>query len=182
VTAELRQLRDKPFDLMLALDARLQAGAQSATGDTTHVWIGLGFRLGEHYLVAPRDDVREVLSTPEYTRVPGAKPWLLGIANVRGDLLPIIDLNRFLGGDAPPGQRGSRVLVYNSPDVPAGFMVDEVPGFRRFQPQDQRHEMAPEGGALSPYLLGAFVREGQLWAAFSLSKLVTSPAFQNAGS
>jgi twitching motility protein PilI len=181
MTEQLRALRDKPFDLMLALDARLQAGAASTTGDSAHIWVGLGFRLGEHQLVAPRDDVREVLATPEYTRVPGAKPWLLGIANVRGDLLPVIDLSRFLGGEPHPGARGSRVLVYNSPDVPAGFMVDEVPGFRRFQPQDQRHEMAPAGGPLSPYLLGAFFRDEQLWVAFSLSKLVTSPAFQNAG-
>ena len=54
-------------------------------------------------------------------------------------------------------------------------------GFRRFNPQDQRHELVPdEGDPFHPYLLGAFVRDGQLWLAMSLSRLVTSPAFQNA--
>lgn len=182
MNAELRALRDKPFDLLAALDARLQAtAAAGATSEAQDVWIGLGYRVAGQQMVTPRADVREVLTPPEYTRVPGAKPWLLGIANVRGDLLPLIDLARLLGGEPTGIQRGTRVLVYNADEVPAGFLVDEVAGFRRFSPQDQRHELVPpDGDPLNPYLLGAFVREGQLWMAMSLSKLVTSPVFQNA--
>jgi twitching motility protein PilI len=182
MTPELRELRDRPFELLAALEARLQAtAAAGAAGEAQDVWTGLGYRLSGHQLVTPRADVREVLTPPEYTRVPGAKPWLLGIANVRGDLLPLIDLNRLLGGEATAIQRGTRVLVYNADEMPAGFLVDEVAGFRRFNPQDQRHELVPdEGDPLHPYLLGAFVRDGQLWLAMSLSRLVSSPAFQNA--
>lgn len=181
MSAELRALRDQPFELLQALEARLQSTTIAGAAGAEHNWVGLAFRLGASMLVAPRDDVREVLSTPEYTRVPGAKPWLLGVANVRGDLLPIIDLNRLLGGESTGIQRSSRVMVFNGQDVPAGFLVDEVPGFRRFQPQDQRHELVPDdGGPLNPYLLGAFVRDGQTWLAFSLSKLASSPAFRNA--
>ncbi|HXG28457.1 MAG TPA: chemotaxis protein CheW [Nevskiales bacterium] len=182
MTSELRALRDRPFELLAALEARLQTAASAgAAGEAQDVWTGLGYRLAGHQLVTPRADVREVLTPPEYTRVPGAKPWLLGIANVRGDLLPLIDLNRLLGGEATAIQRSTRVLVYNADEVPAGFLVDEVAGFRRFNPQDQRHELVPdEGDPLHPYLLGAFVRDGQLWLAMSLSRLVTSPVFQNA--
>lgn len=182
MTAELRALRDSPFDLLVALDARLQATTVAgAAGEAQDVWVGLGYRMAGQPMVTPRADVREVLTPPEYTRVPGAKPWLLGIANVRGDLLPLIDLRRLLGGEATAIQRSTRVLVYNAADTPAGFLVDEVAGFRRFNPQDQRHELVPaEGDPLNPYLLGAFVRDGQLWLAMSLSKLVTSPIFQNA--
>jgi twitching motility protein PilI len=182
MTTELRELRDRPFDLLAALDVRLRAtAAAGAAGEAQDVWTGLGYRLAGHQMVTPRADVREVLTPLEYTRVPGAKPWLLGIANVRGDLLPLIDLNRLLGGEATAIHRDTRVLVYNADDVPAGFLVDDVAGFRRFNPQDQRHELVPpEGDVLHPYLLGAFVRDGQLWLAMSLSRLVTSPVFQNA--
>lgn len=183
MTEDLRTLRDTPYDLLAALEARLQATAAAGAtgGDAQDVWIGLGYRVADQLLVTPRADVREVLTPPDYTRVPGAKPWLLGIANVRGDLLPLIDLNRLLGGEATAIHRSTRVLVYNANEAPAGFLVDEVAGFRRFNPQDQRHELVPdEGGALNPYLLGAFVRDGQLWLAISLSKLVTSTLFQNA--
>lgn len=182
MSTDLRSLRTQPFDLLIEMGSRLQtAAAAGVAGDTQDVWIGLGYRLAGQQLVTPRADVREVLTPPEYTRVPGAKPWLLGIANVRGDLLPLIDLNRLLGGETTAIHRTTRVLVYNADESPAGFLVDEVAGFRRFNPQDQRHELIPEeGDALNPYLLGAFVRDGQLWLAMSLSKLVTSPVFQNA--
>lgn len=182
MTAELRALRDNPFDLLAALDARLQATAAAGTAsDAQDVWTGLGYRVAGRQMVTPRADVREVLTPPDYTRVPGAKPWLLGIANVRGDLLPLIDMNRLLGGEATAIHRSTRVLVYNADEAPAGFLVDEVAGFRRFNPPDQRHELVPaEGDVLNPYLLGAFVRDGQLWLAMSLSKLVASPLFQNA--
>jgi twitching motility protein PilI len=179
---DLNSLRDRPFELLVALDARLQASSFAGGGvEHEEVWVGLAFRVGDRSFVAPRADVREVLPPPEYTRVPGAKPWLLGIANVRGDLLPIIDLKRLLGSEATGVHRASRVMVFSSDDVPAGFVVDEVLGFKRFQPQDQRHEMVPDDGSeLSNYLLGAFLRDGQLWLAFSLNKLAAAATFQHA--
>ena len=57
---------------------------------------------GELYLVA-REEAREVLGVPApLTRVPGAKSWILGLANVRGQLLPIIDLRAYLGSGPTP--------------------------------------------------------------------------------
>ena len=57
---------------------------------------------GELYLVA-REEAREVLGVPSpLTRVPGAKSWILGLANIRGQLLPIIDLRAFLGSGPTP--------------------------------------------------------------------------------
>ncbi len=77
--------------------------------------------------------MREVLNYPgQLTRVPGAKSWIKGLANVRGALLPVIDLRQYLGSGATPLTRNTRLLVVNHRDVPAGLMVDEVLGFRRF--------------------------------------------------
>ena len=52
--------------------------------------------MGHENFVADRDQVREVLMLPDaMTRVPGAKRWLLGIANLRGHLLPLMDLKMY---------------------------------------------------------------------------------------
>ena len=45
------------------------------------------------------DEVVEILPMPQVTPVPGAQPWLLGVANIRGNLLPIVDLKQFLEGE-----------------------------------------------------------------------------------
>jgi twitching motility protein PilI len=62
-----------------------------------------------------RDEVREVLMVPPaITRVPGAKSWVRGLANVRGHLLPLVDLREFLGSGVGGTERSARALVANS--------------------------------------------------------------------
>ena len=181
MTADLLALRDDPFELLGALEKRLQATRIDVAAGAAQFWTGLGFRLGDRWLVVPREDVREVIMVPALTRVPGARPWLLGLANVRGSLLPVCDVRRLLGEEHHTLARGSRVLVFNSDRVPAGFLVDEVVGYRQFTPADQRHELAEDVGALKPYLLGAFARDAEPWLVMSLHKLAGGDAFSRAG-
>ena len=178
---ELVELRGDPFALLLALERRLQTARVDLAAGAAQFWTGLGFRLGDRWLVAPREDVREVIALPPLTRVPGSRPWLLGLANVRGGLLPVADMHRLLGEEHHTLARTCRVLVYNSDRVPAGFLVDEVSGYRQFSPGDQRTELVAEAGLLKPYLLGAFVRESQPWLALSLHKVANGDAFNRAG-
>lgn len=181
ISAELRALSGQPFELLFALENRLRAARLDIAAGQTQSWTGLAFRLREHWLVAPREDVREVINPPKMTRVPGARPWLLGVANVRGNLLPVTDLGQMLGQPRLPDHRDQRVLVFNSDRLPAGVLVDEVAGYRQFAASDQRHELVRNTGELEPYLLGGFVREGRNWLVLSLYKLTRSQAFTVAG-
>jgi twitching motility protein PilI len=181
VTASLLSLRSDPFALLLALEKRLQTARVDLAAGSAQFWTGLGFRLGDRWLVVPREDVSEVIALPQLTRVPGARPWMLGLANVRGSLLPVCDLHRLLGEEHHTLARNCRVLVYNSERVPAGFLVDEVAGYRQFTPADQRSQLVADAGVLQPFLLGGFVRESQPWLALSLHKIVAADAFNRAG-
>lgn len=181
MSAELRALRDDPFELLLLLETRLRAARLDAAAGQAQNWMGLGFRIGPTWLAAPRDDVREVIVPPKVTRVPNARPWLTGVANVRGGLLTIVDLPAMLGLPLGEDPRARRVMVFNSQRVPAGFVVDEVAGYRQFTANEQRNEMKNGADPFTPYLLGAFVREGQPWLAFSLHKVAESDLFKHAG-
>lgn len=181
MSAALRALRGDPYRLLQELDRRLRASrAQGAEGGTD-VWQGLAFRLGERWMVTPKDDVREVIPPPRLTRVPNARPWLAGVANVRGSLLTVVDSGRLLGEEPSAEQRTARVLVLNSERLPAGFLVDEVAGYRQFTVHEQA--AAPEAGndAAGPYLLGGFAREGRQWPVLSLHRLAQSEALRRAG-
>ncbi|MDD3764766.1 MAG: chemotaxis protein CheW [Nevskiales bacterium] len=180
MSAQLRELRDDPFELLLQYEDQLRAARTDAVAGQAEAWVGLGFRIGETWLVAPRADVREVIPPPPATRVPNARSWLRGVANVRGELLAIVDLPDLLGLKRSDPHRSQRVLVLNSREVPAGFLVDEVVGYRQFGPGEQRNEMAASAQPFSPYLLGGFVREGQPWLAISLHKLADGEAFRTA--
>ncbi len=181
--ATLRSLRDKPFELLRELErlARVGLAGQGRDAANEREWVGVAFRVSaENFLVA-REETREVLSFPSVvTRVPGAKPWIRGLANVRGQLLPIVDLRAFLGGGVTNIGRGSRVLVANHREVPAGLLVDEVPGFRRFADNEFGTTVPPTIIRCERYLAGAFRRGAESWPVFSLRSLLESQEFLQA--
>ena len=60
------------------------AEAASESSDAKGDWAALAFRLGEERLVCSVERIVESLPLPPVTRVPGTKPFILGLANVRG--------------------------------------------------------------------------------------------------
>lgn len=181
MSESLRALRGEPFQLLAELDRRLRAARTDAAGGSSDIWQGLAFRNGERWVVAPKDDVREVIQPPRVTRIPNSKPWLAGVANVRGSLLTLVDLGRLFGGEGSGTGRSARVLVLNSDQMPAGFLVDEVAGYRQFTAAEQS---APENfgsDPMAPFVLGGFMREGRAWQVLSLHKLAQSETLRRAG-
>jgi len=128
-------------------------------------------------LVTLMADITEVMHCPKLARVPGAKSWLLGIANLRGALLPVVNLQGFLRGQSAVLDRDSRVLVIEQDEILSGLAVEEVFGVKHFL-EDQR---LPDAGVsqnwLSPYVVGSFSVNGEIWEVFDVHVLIAAPAF-----
>jgi twitching motility protein PilI len=110
------------------------------------------FRVAGEVYAIPAGHVVEVAPPAELTRVPGTRPELAGVRNMRGTILPVIDLAALLGvtRTAPPG----RVLVAEAGDRRAGFEIDEVEAVRALA--------EPDAEAESPLLIGARLDGGSL--------------------
>jgi twitching motility protein PilI len=181
----LRGLRDRPFELLKELEKRSRAVTASSAPEASagQEWVGVAFRMGGETFLVAREETREVLGYPAVvTRIPGAKSWVKGLANVRGQLLPMLDLRQFLGSGATASSRNTRVVVVNHRDIPAGLMVDEVLGFRRFAEAEFNAEAPPTVIRCDSYLAGAFRRGGEVWPVLSLKSLVESQSFLQAAS
>ena len=182
-SATLRSLRDRPYELLLELDRRARSAAQgnpeaAASGAE---WVGIAFRLGGEAFLLAREETREVMGyPPSVTRVPGAKSWIRGLSNVRGQLLPVIDVKAFLGAGATAITRSSRMLLANHREIPAGLVVDEVMGFRRFYESEFSADLPPTLLRCERYLAGAFRRGAEVWPVFSVRALLESPQFMQA--
>jgi hypothetical protein len=89
-------LADGPaFDLPAqAAEARASRGREDQ-----HVVFGLA---GNTYAI-PIDSVREIGRPPAMTSVPNVPDWVLGLVNVRGDIVSLVDLRDFPGGAPPVG-------------------------------------------------------------------------------
>jgi len=181
---DLRALVDNPFELLKAIEQRcLDVVAGSAQDDADGAeWVGIGFRIGNENMLIKREDIREIMTVPAaMSRVPGAKKWVVGLANLRGQLLSIADLRQYLGGGTTQVSRAARVLVLNSREFPVGILVDEVFGFRRFLDSEFSEEPPQLVLRCERYLEGGFVRGDNQWPVFSVARLLATQEFQHAG-
>jgi twitching motility protein PilI len=142
----LKSLRDRPFELLKEMERRSRPVTAAGAPDATEgrEWVGVACRMGGETFLIAREETREVLGFPAViTRIPGAKNWVKGLGNVRGSLLPMLDLKQFLGSGATHPGRNTRIVVVNHREIPAGLIVDEVLGFRRFAETEFDSEAPP---------------------------------------
>lgn len=142
-------------------------------------WSGVGFRVGNIRLLVPMNEINEILRYPNITKVPSALTWVKGLANVRGNLLPIMDLNRFVDNDALKLTRSSRVLVVQRGELSSGLLVDEVYGMRHFFTEEHSKNLPDASDKLKIYMKGSFVQSEIEWGVFSVAELTQSSEFLN---
>ena len=168
-----------PYEILKQLDLRFRQNASGlpvATG-VIEDWLGIGFAINGIPLLAKMEDVSEILPIPATIRVPGVKSWVRGLANVRGTLMPVLDMNDYLYGKPAKVEKASRILVVNREGVVAGLLVDEVFGLRRFKPEEHQDKQAEDTGSLATYLSGMFSDQVRRWNVFSVEKLVRTEQF-----
>ena len=149
--------------------------------DAHQYWEGVVFSLNEQRVVAPLKEVAEILHYPaDITRVPGTHAWVKGVANVRGSLLPIIDLQLFLGGDPVVASRRCRVLVVKYQGIFSGLLIKDVLGMRHFSQENQMDYSPSSDGLLKQFVKTAFEYDGDNCPVFSMFALAESTEFQMA--
>ncbi|CAK0768906.1 Protein PilI [Gammaproteobacteria bacterium] len=168
-----------PFLLLHHIEARARARDRDLPRrvEGKQVWSGIVFRLGTEELVAPLIEISEVLAYPTVSRVPGVKAWVKGIANFRGNLLPIMDLRTLLEGIPVVQDRRNRVLVVSHKEIFAGLLVDEVIGLRHFQQEESSLRPPTINTAFAAYLQGGFERNGRFTPVFGFHALAESREF-----
>ncbi len=146
----------------------------------TTSWDGLIYRVGEVSVVTPLEDVAEILDhPPEMTMVPGIRPWVAGIANVRGNILPVIDMEAFFFDRPVKRGRRTRVLIIRDDGGSIGLLVREVGGMRHFA-RDARGPAVDPPASLSPYIDAQFEAGRERFFVLNLRGLIGSAEFQMA--
>jgi twitching motility protein PilI len=150
-----------------------------ASGSHSQEWSGVTFRLGGARLACNIEKILEILPLPTATPVPGAKPWILGLANVRGSLLTVIDLGWYLEGRQSQVTPRSRLLSTGPQKSPVGLLIDEVFGQRHFLSTDSDDADLPEDSALRPLVRRQHRLGAEAWQELDIDQLFKTPEFLN---
>jgi len=174
--------RQTPLAWLAHIEGLCLANAQGLPQqeETDEDWIGIGFRLGDLDCVAPLGEVAEILTPLSLSRVPRTKAWVCGIANVRGNLLPIMDLHGYLYDSPSSFNRRSRILVVNHNGLYSGLVVDAVQGLRHFRDEHRCDELPGTDERLHKYMLFGFREGARHWGVFSMHGLAETPQFLQA--
>lgn len=170
-----------PFALLQDIAARCRSHAAELPSriEAVENWRGVGFILAGRRYVAPMSDVSEILTAPKLTQVPGVKHWVQGVANVRGRLIPVMDLAAFLGGRSTSG-RNKRTLIIEKGDLLNGLTVDAVLGMQYFPVESKQNSPeldVPEQA--KAFISGAYLRDGELWPVFSFDELANDQNYMD---
>jgi purine-binding chemotaxis protein CheW len=128
------------------------------------------FKVGTGEFAVDILTVREITPMQEITPVPETPDYVAGVLNLRGSLVPIIDLGRKMGVDRRTVSDETRIIIARTDDKPVGLIVDRATDFIRVE--DRQIEPAPqmmtEIGAA--YVTGVLRLEARLVALIDLKK------------
>jgi purine-binding chemotaxis protein CheW len=132
------------------------------------------FRIGTETFAVDIFAVREIVRVQDVTKVPGVPDFVLGVINLRGRIISVVDLGRQLGLAPSEVTPTSRILVIHLDGVSVGFLVDaatsvlKVPG----DAIDPPPEMT--GGIKVDFLEGVAKLEGRLAILLNLRRVLTN--------
>lgn len=171
-----------PFDALLDYERRSLAHVAGLPEqlEAPGLWRGIGFRLGDAFLVSSIGEINEILMLPPIALVPGTKAWLLGISNVRGNLLSIVHLRGFMEGEPFKATDSTRVLSIKHGGGIVGLVVDEILGQKSFLEENRRDRQVYLDSPISRFILHEYQQGTVVWGEFSMASLLKVPEFMQA--
>jgi twitching motility protein PilI len=157
---------------------RFSPGA-GKSGGLSDEWSGVTFAVGDAQMACNISRISEILPCPQSTPVPGAKPWIIGLANVRGELLTVVDLCWFLTGERTPLTTRTRLLTTTLNKAPLGLLIDEVFGQRHFLDSDAIEADLPDDSPYRTVVCKQHSVGSETWHELDLDHLFTSAEFLN---
>ncbi len=155
--------------------APVDAGSAAATGQPDWLQV-IGLRLGDERFIVDIHHVREIVRATDLdiTRVPHSHAYVLGVVNLRGKVVPVIDLARRLGmAAAAAGGHQRRLIVAEFDDRRVGFTVEAVSEVLRL-PAAAITE--PDVAEQADYVLGVAMVNGQIMCRLDLPRLAAGVA------
>ncbi len=117
--------------------------------------------------------VQEIIRTMEITKVPRAPEFVEGVINLRGKVIPIIDLRRRFGMDSRKHDSQTRIVVIELNNMIVGFVVDSVSEVLRIPADTVVPPPAIVSGVDSEYISGVGKLDDRLLILIDLEKLLS---------
>lgn len=137
---------------------------QSTLAAVERQTVRYGFQVGGICLLIRENTTSEVIEQPPVYRLPNTPVWLLGLVNLRGNLVPVFDVKPLFDLKAPEGREKHRLLVLDQGDRAVGIMIDGLPHPASISQPLSR--LPPLPAELQAHVDKAYAQDDLIWLEF----------------
>jgi purine-binding chemotaxis protein CheW len=132
----------------------------------------VGFRVGNETFGVRIGSVREIVRVPEITSVPSAPHCIEGVINLRGKIIPVMDLRKRLGQSAVQPDKKNRILVVELDNKLVGLIVNAASEVLKISPSEIEAPGSMFAEGESSYVTGVGKLKGRLIILLDIAKLL----------
>src|SRR6516162_10617556 len=138
----------------------------------------VGFRIGNETYGVRIASVREIVRVPEITTVPNAPDMIEGVINLRGRIIPVMDLRKRFGNSAIQHDKKNRILVVELDNKLLGLIVNSASEVLKIPPSEIEAPGSVFADGESGYVTGVGKLRGRLIILLDIGKLLRRPEFK----
>lgn len=138
----------------------------------------VGFRIGSETYGVRIGSVREIVRVPDITAVPNAPETIEGVINLRGKIIPVMDLRKRFGHADIQSDKKNRILVVELDGKLVGLIVNSASEVLKISPSDIEAPGNVFAEGESSYVTGVGKLQGRLIILLDISKLLHRPEFK----
>ncbi len=132
-------------------------------------------RLGADRYAVPITSVREILRVGRLTPVSTAPAFVLGVINLRGAIMTVIDLRVFFGLEPGPVGADARIIVAEGGGMVVGILVEQVEEIVDLPASQVKPPLSPAKGLVEDYVVGIAAHGGRMVVLVDLEKVLGNP-------
>lgn len=134
------------------------------------------FALQNTLLALPLSSALEIGHRPMITPLFNLPDWVLGVSNIRGEVVSIVDLKTYFELPSSGPKRGGRLIIVHNRDMKVGMLVDRIMGILSLDQIDTDIQESPHReGKISSFISGVVVSGKNLLNILDVDKLLSSP-------
>ncbi|HWW17897.1 MAG TPA: chemotaxis protein CheW [Candidatus Saccharimonadales bacterium] len=138
----------------------------------------VGFRIGNETFGVRIGSVREIVRVPEITAVPSAPETVEGVINLRGKIIPVMDLRKRFGQSDIQPDKKNRILVVELNNKLVGLIVNAASEVLKIAPSEIEAPGNLFAEGESGYVTGVGKLKGRLIILLDIAKLLHRPEFK----
>ena len=172
-------IKTNAFEYLQAIDTHFSKDDSVHSLEDKQALHNLHFKISNYDLLLTLDVSTEVINQLDFASVPQSKPWFMGVASRRGELIMLVDLNNYLFNTKPNYKfKNKRIIVTKIGHALLGLVVDQVVGIvSLFEMKKQQQQPKDWDKFLLPMIAGFYSNNDVCYGLCDFSKMLEDGRF-----